>query len=433
MADTFNLRAFLSENKLTKNAKLLKESTELNGKLVDTNSIEIDGNYPSDVFIISADFEDGTQLSDEEVQQLEREYPNLAGEVGYDKQTSGFDYDEDYGVEEGFDTAEEDEDQDEYLKGDPTVFSKNENTAEVSDDTIQKKYNEMFGRNPSTTNADVAKALGVPEDRVGTAVAHTAVQGIKLNETTNKMTTKERKLVKMVQEAMGMEGYGNDNVNLKRDKEGLPPIQGPTYSEGDEIAEEEMVQKESLPKYESIDKLMKDIEEGTNKAMYEYKIKAMEEIASKLEEKANSLEEGEHKEYINPQEIKKLRKDLGDIRRQVEKLRKDYDKKFNKKGKAAAPKKEEVPVALAEGTFDLKKFLVENKITVNSRLIKEEISSDMENIEGWVLEQPVYEDLSPEELEALAKDYLEEWEGSKENFNSLEEYLDTVEENGDYL
>ena len=83
--------------------------------------------------------------------------------------------------------------------------------------------------------------------------------------------------------------------------------------------------------------------------------------------------------------------------------------------------------------FDLKKFLVENKITTNSKLIKEEINSDMENIEGWVLEQPIYEDLSSEELEALTKDYLEEWEGSKENFNSLEEYLDTVEENGDFL
>ena len=149
-----------------------------------------------------------------------------------------------------------------YLANSLLKFEKlglNETNAEVSDDTIQKKYNEMFGRNPSTTFADVAKALGVPEDRVGTAVQSS---GMKLNETTDKMTAKELKLVQMVKEAIGMEGYGNDNVNLKRDNEGLPPVQGPTYSEGEEIAEEEMVQKESLPKYESIEKLMQEIEDS---------------------------------------------------------------------------------------------------------------------------------------------------------------------------
>ena len=64
MADNFNLRQFLSENKLTKNAKLLKEETSLDGRVVDMGSIEIDGidteDYPdfSDAYIAYAEFED---------------------------------------------------------------------------------------------------------------------------------------------------------------------------------------------------------------------------------------------------------------------------------------------------------------------------------------------------------------------------------------
>jgi hypothetical protein len=406
MADNFNLRSFLSENKLTKNAQLLNELTVVNEKPVDLTSIEVDGDYPSDVYIVSADFEDGTRLSDEEVQQLEIDYPNLAGEVGYDKQTSGFDYDEDYGVEEAYTPkskleqviqqawAEPDLEKakqivhdliepskvkskdtilqtikginskpklDQYLANSLLKFEKlglSEDDTQISNDTIQKKYNEMFGRNPSTTFADVAKALGIPEDRVGMAVQS---GGMKFNETTNKMTTKEKELVKMVQEAMGMEGYGDDNVNLKRDKQGLPQQQGPTYSEGEEIAEEEMVQKESLPKYESIEKLMQEIEEGTNKAMYEYKMNRMTELAEMIEAKVGSLEEGDHKDYINKKDVDQMRKDIKKLRDGEAKLRKEFDKKFNKKEKTAAPKKEEAPVTLAEGTFDLRKFLAENR------------------------------------------------------------------------
>ena len=37
---------------------------------------------------------------------------------------------------------------------------------DVTKDQIQKKYNEMFGRNPNTKFADVAKALGVSEQEV---------------------------------------------------------------------------------------------------------------------------------------------------------------------------------------------------------------------------------------------------------------------------
>jgi len=41
---------------------------------------------------------------------------------------------------------------------------------EASDKEIQIKYNEMFGKNPQTTFADVAKALGISEDKVNAAL-----------------------------------------------------------------------------------------------------------------------------------------------------------------------------------------------------------------------------------------------------------------------
>lgn len=64
----------------------------LNGKEVDTSSIEIDGidrrDYPdfSDAYITGADFVDGTPLSDQEVQQLENENYGLVNDLIHDKQ-----------------------------------------------------------------------------------------------------------------------------------------------------------------------------------------------------------------------------------------------------------------------------------------------------------------------------------------------------------
>jgi hypothetical protein len=200
----------------------------------------------------------------------------------------------------------------------------------------------------------------------------------------NKLTDKERRLVEMVQDALGItrEDYQNadpavpnDSTDMAIDmmKNGLP--------EGGEMTE-----KEPLPKYENIDKLMQEIEHGTSKAMYEYKMKRMKEIADMLEEKATSLEEGEHAEYTDKKAINQMHKDIKKLRDGVAKLRKEFDKKFNKKQKAAAAKAEaeadtevEKPT-LQEGTFDLRKFLVENKITTNSRMLKEEMNIGIEDI-----------------------------------------------------
>lgn len=72
----------------------------------------------------------------------------------------------------------------------------------VSDADIQKKYNEMFGKNPQTKFADVAKALNIPEDQV-----YIALQG----PTLPKFESKEEKMARLKKEIthklkMGLKG-----------------------------------------------------------------------------------------------------------------------------------------------------------------------------------------------------------------------------------
>lgn len=267
MADNFNLRAFLTENKLTKNAKLLKEEVSFNGKPVDVRSIEIDGidteDYPDfvDAYITYAEYEDGTPLTDEELHDFEAENYGLVGELIHDNQL--------------------------YLQ--------------------EKKEETEIPENPE----DYTKQPGY------------------IHET---LTAKERHLVEMVQNALGVtkEVHQNADPNVPNDstdmaidmmKNGLP--------EGDE-----MVDENPLPKYKNIDELMSNIEHGTNEAAHKYKMERMKEVAEALEAKVTSLEEGENAEHIDQKAVKQMRKDILALRKAEEKLRKEFEKKFaNKKEK----------------------------------------------------------------------------------------------------
>jgi len=101
----------------------------------------------------------------------------------------------------------------------------------------------------------------------------------------------------------------------------------------------------------------------------------MKKIAEALRMKAKKMEESEHAAHISPKDLKQLATDAAKLEKAAEKLKAAFDKKFNKKDKpASAPKAEKVE-ALQETTmenFNLKKFLVENKLTTNSRMLNEE-------------------------------------------------------------
>jgi len=286
MADNFNLRTFLTENKLTKNAQLLKEEVSFNGKPVNVGSVEIDGidtdDYPDfvDAYIAAAEYEDGTPLSDEELMQFQEENYDLVSQMIHDNQL--------------------------YLQ-------------EKKEEEVEEEVNHE-----------------------------------QLNE--NKMTDKERKLVEMVQRALGEENV-DYTMGHEDDPNQLPnPAPELNIPEGEANIEE----AKPLPKYESIEELMKEIEHGTNEAAHKYKMEEMKRVYEALEAKVGSLEEGEHAEHIDQKAVKQMRKDIAALRKAEEKLRKEFDKKFSGKEKKEAPAKEKATEALQEG-FDLRKFLAENR------------------------------------------------------------------------
>lgn len=231
--------------------------------------------------------------------------------------------------------------------------------------------------------------------------------GLKAKETVkeNTMTQRDKYLTRLVENALGldpdeMEDYPEGEELQNRIDRNIDQAmyRGEAEREVGLGEGEDMVQEKPLPKYENIEKLMQEIEHGTNEAACKYKMDEMKRVYEALEKKVSSLEEGEHAEYTDKKAINQMRKDIAALRKAEEKLRKDFDKKFNKE-KKEAPKKEKEEVTLAEGNFDLRKFLTENKLTASSRMLKEYIESDPETITQAFSQAGV--DLSaPTEVEA---------------------------------
>ena len=311
MADNFNLRTFLTENKLTKNAKLLSEGIEFNGRPVNVGSVEIDGidteDYPDfvDAYIAAAEYEDGTPLTDEELVQFQEENYDLVSQMIHDDQLY-------------LQEKKEEGEMDEYgLEHDP----------------------DQIGDQDKDGDIDVADAT------------------IKEALRESRLTAKERRLVEMVQDALGYTNNDEDQeFNPGHDIEQAQHDIERTYSEGEESIEE----VKPLPKYNSIEELMKEIEHGTNEAAHKYKMDEMKRVYEALEAKVGSLEEGEHAEHIDQKAVKQMRKDIAALRKAEEKLRKEFDKKFSGKEKKETPAKEKAVEALQEG-FNLRKFLAENR------------------------------------------------------------------------
>lgn len=92
MENNFNLRKFLTENKLTSNARLIKENAVIDGKKVDINSIEIENisrnDFPDfvDAYAVAASFEDGTELSEDQLEMLNTEYYDVINDAIHQRQ-----------------------------------------------------------------------------------------------------------------------------------------------------------------------------------------------------------------------------------------------------------------------------------------------------------------------------------------------------------
>lgn len=190
--------------------------------------------------------------------------------------------------------------------------------------------------------------------------------------TENTFTEKEKQLVEMVNAAMGVVPTNEDEMapgSMNMYPENMDD--SCSMEEGEDI-----VKENPLPEYNTVEELMKDIEEGTGKTAMEYRMKRTKELYEALEEQLKSLEEGEHSKHIDKKHTKKMRSDSAQLRKYEAKLIKEYERKYEKKAtKKAAPKKEEVPmeeIAVNESKdFNLRKFLIENKLTTNSRITEE--------------------------------------------------------------
>jgi hypothetical protein len=379
MADNFNLRSFLSENKLTKNAQLLKEEAG-EGEVNEAKEYSFTFNYNTD---------------EDDVEYIQ----NILMNAGVDAIAEpGIDSEE--MVVKALNAVE-------LRRARKAVeadgFEVNENIDEASysdsyDTPAAKKVHgqlrdivNIFDKSRSEEEQEVEAAIQAAEQETGSQVTPTeksvllqqarwirthdmemereSVDNKKPMMKETKLTIKERRLVEMVNNAMGMQEEENVDYTMGRQDD---PNQLPNPAPELNIPEgEEMVQEKPMPKYSSIEELMKEIEHGTNEAAHKYKMEEMKRIYELLETKVSSLEEGENAEHIDQSKVKQMRKDIAALRKAEEKLRKEFEKKFTGKEKKENPKKEEAAAALQEG-FDLRKFLVENKLTKGSRILKEQ-------------------------------------------------------------
>ena len=352
---------------------------------VNYGSIEIDGvdsnDYPDfvDAYVAYAEFEDGTPLSEEELYQLTDELYE-SGELA------------DRAAESLYEGKEK-----ELKEGKSYKVSKNSKEAQhLKKGDIIGSGDEVVSvsAGAKTPSGKVEVTLKTKDGKTKTSTwGKTTKVGVKEKETVkeNRMTQRDKYLTRLVENALGLtegrtERSGDPLANrpvggIRNDQEGYKDMmtgradnapfshtdsndlrnrytnQGagekPRLPEG-----EEMVNEKPLPKYENIEKLMQEIDKNTDEEAHKFKVQEMKRVADMLEKKCTALEEGDDADHIDQKKLKQMKKDIMTLRKGMEKLEKLGDKKFAKK---------ETKAELKEG-FDLRKFLVENKLTTNSKI-----------------------------------------------------------------
>lgn len=405
MADNFNLRSFLTENKLTKNAQLLNENEE--APIQGLNLVVLDDQEGGDITLekysdmdeeFQQIFNDGLEEGEWEATSLEQglaELDEYFEERGDPTQQEAYDT-----AKQQFQSAVQGKQGKFYVHGveyDLQLMFIESPSQEGEDNLDEASYSDsydtpaakkvhgqlssivdIFSKSRSEEQQELDAAIEAAEQETGTQVTPTerSVLSQQLNwirtqdmemereGTQNKkpimketnLTAKERRLVEMVNSAMG---YTNNDEDQEFD-----PGQDIEQAQHDierQYEGSEMSDETVIPEYNTIDELMKSIDHGTNKVAEEHKIQEMKKIAEALRMKAKNMEESEHAAHISPKDLKQLATDAAKLEKAAEKLKAAFDKKFNKKEKApAAPKAEKVE-ALQEGTFDLRKFLAENR------------------------------------------------------------------------
>lgn len=327
MADNFNLKKFLIENTLTVSSKLTKEAYQPKSKLEQViqaawaekdlgkaKQMVIDLIEPSGVK--SKDQILSTLRTISSKPRLDQYLANSLlkfEKLGLSEEVENLEEGENWGLTldgrivdmgsieiDGVDMDDYPDFSDAYI-----AYAEFEDGTPLSEDELMRLEEENYG--------------------IVNDLAHDSLHEVKEPVMESTLTVKERRLVEMVHNALGITEEEHEFGTNALTGEPLPDPASQM------VAEDDMVEEKPLPKYENIEKLMQEIEAGTNEAAHSYKMKRMKEIAEMLEAKVGTLEEGEGADFVDAKKVKQMKKDIMTLRKQAEKLEKEYDKKFSKK------------------------------------------------------------------------------------------------------
>lgn len=334
MADNFNLRQFLSENKLTKNAKLLSEEEQQEGyqpkskleQIIQAAWAEKDLNKAKQMVV---DLLEPSKVKSKDqiiqtlkgIQNKTRFDQYLANsllkfeKLGLSEESEDIKEGSDWGITldgrpvdigsieiDGMDPEDRPDYSDAYI-----AYAEFEDGTELTPQEIDRLQDENYG-----IIHDLILHRGLDEAAKPKEI---------VKEST--FSPREKYLTRLVENALGLDTDDMED-NVSNDDAYAKAFE--TMGEG-----EEMVTEKPVPSYKSIEELMKEIDHGTNEAACKYKMEEMKRIAQALEEKVSSLEEGEHAEFRDTKKIKQMKKDILTLRKQADKLEKEYDKKFGEK------------------------------------------------------------------------------------------------------
>lgn len=390
MANNFDLRQFLTENKLTKNTQLLSEgkfsdsydspaSKKVHSQLrsiVDIFEKSYDEEIGElDAAIAAAEEETGTQVTPVERRVLQQQAQWIrTHDTEMEREGVGVDGEEDYeDDDERANDIEQAQHNIERRYEEGVEEGKSYKVSKNSKEAQHLKKGDIIGSGDEvvsisagakTPSGKVEVTLKTKDGKTKTSTwGKTTKVGVKEKETVkeNTMTERDKYLTRLVENALGLQVTEDDNVDYTMGHQD-DPNQLPNPAPELNIPEgEEMVNEKPLPKYENIEKLMQEIDKSTDEAAHKYKMEEMKRVADMLEKKCTALEEGDDADHIDQKKLKQMKKDIMTLRKGMEKLEKLGEKKFAKK---------ETKAELKEG-FDLRNFLVENKLTSNSRMLNE--------------------------------------------------------------
>jgi len=224
----------------------------------------------------------------------------------------------------------------------------------------------------------------------------------------NTMTKRDQYLTRLVENALGIDqDYSEEDYDQDEFADKVSgAIDREMYREGEEMTKETVI-----PPFNTVEELMKEIELRTKKTADKAKIEEMQNIAEAMRTKLKGLEEGEHADHLDEKKLRDLRKNIGILDKTVMKLKTIFDKNYNKDDKKSKPtvaKKEEAPATLAEG-FDLRNFLVENKLTTNSKMLSEGTTlKDFHNSDEYVAIKKRLDDIFANESDISFEDAFKE-------------------------